>query len=202
MTRAVTQLYRATLRVLMVLLHDFPDFLSEYYFSLSNALSSRCVQFRNIIACAFPAEMTLPDPYLGGQVFDPSFELGPVPPVLSEYASGLKSDGIRGHLDQILMNRGSTSILPSLLDRFILPEPSALGDNYNIPFINSLVMYIGAQTVSQAKLRGGPIFLPTDPGVGVMAFLLTSIDSEGKHRHTFSLPLSSPLTIFQDNTIC
>jgi CCR4-NOT transcription complex subunit 1 len=180
MSRAVTQLYRATLRVLMVLLHDFPDFLSEYYFSLTNALSSRCMQFCNIISCAFPANMTLPDPYLQGEILDATSDLGPIPAVLSDYAGALKSDIIRGHLDQILLHRSSPTILPSLLERLVLPEPSNLGDNYNIPFMNALVLYVGVQSVSQAKMQGGSLFNPEDPGVGLLMYLISNVDVEGK----------------------
>ena len=45
----VRLLYRGLLRVLLVLLHDFPEFLSEYHFALIDAIPHTCVQMRNIV---------------------------------------------------------------------------------------------------------------------------------------------------------
>lgn len=54
---------QGTLRVLLVLLHDFPEFLCEYHFELCNMVPPSCIQMRNLILSAFPRNMTLPDPF-------------------------------------------------------------------------------------------------------------------------------------------
>lgn len=51
------------LRVLLVLLHDFPEFLCEFHFELCNMVPPSCIQMRNLILSAFPRNMTLPDPF-------------------------------------------------------------------------------------------------------------------------------------------
>lgn len=56
-------LYQGTLRVLLVLLHDFPEFLCDYYLSFCDVIPSTCVQLRNLILSAFPRSMRLPDPF-------------------------------------------------------------------------------------------------------------------------------------------
>ncbi|KAL7226242.1 hypothetical protein ACSBR1_021383 [Camellia fascicularis] len=43
-------LYKGTLRVLFVLLHDFPEFLYDYHFSFCDVIPSSCIQMRNVIA--------------------------------------------------------------------------------------------------------------------------------------------------------
>lgn len=55
-------LYRGTLRVLLVLLHDFPEFLCGYHFTFCDVIPPSCIQMRNIILSAFPRNMRLPDP--------------------------------------------------------------------------------------------------------------------------------------------
>lgn len=55
-------LYKGTLRVLLVLLHDFPEFLCDYHFSFCDVIPPSCIQMRNIILSAFPRNMRLPDP--------------------------------------------------------------------------------------------------------------------------------------------
>jgi len=46
---AVRLLYKGSLRMLLVLLHDFPEFLASYHFSLCDAIPSECIQMRNLI---------------------------------------------------------------------------------------------------------------------------------------------------------
>ena len=56
------RLYRGTLRVLLVLLHDFPEFLCDYHYGFCDVISPNCIQMRNIILSAFPHNMLLPAP--------------------------------------------------------------------------------------------------------------------------------------------
>lgn len=176
-------LYRGALRLLLVLLHDFPEFLSEHYFTLCDVIPPRCIQLRNIILSAFPRALVLPDPHLRNLATD----TGPIPPVLSDFTSGLKSGDLRSYLDQYLLNRGTPSFLPSLKERVKtsnVTEPS--GEMYNLSLLNSLVMYVGVSSVAQAKARSGSsIFVPTDPGVVALHYLATNLDAEGE-RSTFS----------------
>ena len=60
---AVRLLYKGSLRVLLVLLHDFPEFLCEYDFQLCDVVPPSCIQMRNLILSAFPRNMRLPDPF-------------------------------------------------------------------------------------------------------------------------------------------
>lgn len=59
----VRLLYKGTLRVLLVLLHDFPEFLCDHHFSFCDVIPPSCIQMRNLILSAFPRNMRLPDPF-------------------------------------------------------------------------------------------------------------------------------------------
>ncbi|EDR11008.1 uncharacterized protein LACBIDRAFT_141130, partial [Laccaria bicolor S238N-H82] len=183
---AARDLYRGALRLLLVLLHDFPEFLSEYYFTLCDAIPPRCIQLRNIILSAFPPAVILPDPHLRNVNFESIPEMGPIPPILSDFTSGLKSGDLRGYLDQYLLNRGTPSFLHSLKDRLRLPSNSneAGSESYNLSLINSLVMYIGVSSVAQAKARSG-----SDPGAVALQYLTTNLDVEGQHHLMSSIVL-------------
>ncbi|KAF8431772.1 Not1-domain-containing protein [Boletus edulis BED1] len=188
---AARDLYRGTLRLLLVLLHDFPEFLSEYYFSLCDVIPPRCIQLRNIIISAFPLSIALPDPHLRNIKFDSIPEMGPIPPILSDFASGVKSADLRNGLDQYLLNRGSPTFLASLKDRLKLSViPEGTTETYNLSLINSLVMYIGVSSVAQAKARSGSsVFVPSDPGVVALQYLATNLDVEGQHHLLSSMVL-------------
>jgi CCR4-NOT transcription complex subunit 1 len=169
---ASRDLYRGSVRLLVVLLDDFPEFLSEYYFSLCNVIPPLCIQLRNITLSAFSMSITLPDPHLRNINFDLIPEMGPIPPIRSDFASGLQSAGLRNNLDQYLLHRGTPSFpttLPSV--------PEGLSKSYNLSLINSLVMNVGASSVAHAKARSGSsVFVSRDPGVIVLQYLAANLD--------------------------
>jgi len=72
----VRMLYRGALRVLLVLLHDFPEFLCDYHFAFCDVIPPSCIQMRNLILSAFPRNMRLPDP------FTPNLKVGATCPSL------------------------------------------------------------------------------------------------------------------------
>lgn len=184
-------LYRGALRLLLVLLHDFPEFLSEYYFTLCDVIPPRCIQLRNIILSAFPPTIILPDPHLRNVSLDSIPEMGPIPPILSDFTSALKNTDLRGHLDQFLLNRGSPSFLLTLKDKFRYPGMTdPMPDSYNLSLLNTVVMYIGVSSVAQAKARSGTsVFIPTDPGVVSLQYLAMNMDVEGSSLlHRLAIP--------------
>ena len=178
---ASRDLYRGTLRILLVLLHDFPDFLSEYYFSLCDVVPPRCIQLRNIILSAYPLHTTLPDPHRTLTTNDPTFDVGTIPPILSDFSSILKPGDLRMYLDQCLLGRSNPSFPATLKNRLLLTTPVEDGsETYNLSLVNALVMYIGVSSVAQAKARSGSSFFnPEDPGVVLIKFLAEDLDAEG-----------------------
>ncbi len=54
-------LYKSILRMMVVLLHDFPEFLCEYHLSFCTILPSNCIQLRNLVLSALPRNVHLPD---------------------------------------------------------------------------------------------------------------------------------------------
>ena len=85
----VRMLYRGGLRVLLVLLHDFPEFLCDYHFSLCDVIPPSCIQMRNLILSAFPRNMRLPDPFTPNLKVDLLPEISQPPRILSSYSTTL-----------------------------------------------------------------------------------------------------------------
>lgn len=44
LAKPVTLLYKGTLRVLLVLLHDFPEFLCDYHYGFCDVIPPNCIQ--------------------------------------------------------------------------------------------------------------------------------------------------------------
>ncbi|KAB5596094.1 CCR4-NOT transcription complex subunit 1 [Ceratobasidium theobromae] len=183
-------LFHGSLRLLMVLLHDFPEFLSEFYFSLCDVIPARCIQMRNIILSAYPPTLRLPDPHRETQLESLS-DMGPIPPVLSDFTLGLRHGDMRAALDQCLLGRGSTALVTSLKESLTLPSSGphvTSGERYNLQALNAMVMYVGVSSVAQAKARSGShVFVPTDPGVTLLTHLANDLDAEGIYHLLVSM---------------
>lgn len=175
-------MYHGTLRIFIVLLHDFPDFLSEYYFSLGDAIPTRCIQLRNFIISAFPTSLTLPDPYLRNTRLDNMPEMGPIPTTRTDITIGLKGNDLGGILEALILKRGTPAFLLSLKEKLHLHDPKDPNSiYYNPSAINAVVFYIGISSVAQAKAKSGsPAFSVSDAGVGILTYLATNLDSEGE----------------------
>ncbi|XP_019463583.1 PREDICTED: CCR4-NOT transcription complex subunit 1 isoform X4 [Lupinus angustifolius] len=153
---SVRLLYKGTLRVLLVLLHDFPEFLCDYHFTFCDVIPPSCIQMRNIILSAFPRSMRLPDPSTPNLKIDLLQEITQSPRILSEVDAALKAKQMKADVDEYLKTRQQNSPFLSELKEKLLLSPSeaaSAGTRYNVPLINSLVLYVGMQAIQQLQGR-------------------------------------------------
>ncbi|KAD3069237.1 hypothetical protein R6Q59_016720 [Mikania micrantha] len=149
-------LYKGTLRVLLVLLHDFPEFLCDYHFSFCDIIPPSCIQMRNIVLSAFPRNMRLPDPSTPNLKIDLLAEISQSPRILSEVDAALKAKQMKSDVDEYLKTRPQgTSFLSELKQKLLLSpsEAARAGTRYNVPLMNSLVLYVGMQAILQLQAR-------------------------------------------------
>jgi len=57
------EFYMGTLRVLLVILHDWPEFLMQYAYSFCEEIPETFFQIKNIVLSAFNKGMKYPDPF-------------------------------------------------------------------------------------------------------------------------------------------
>ncbi|VAH18015.1 unnamed protein product [Triticum turgidum subsp. durum] len=146
-------LYKGTLRVLLVLLHDFPEFLCDYHFSFCDVIPPSCIQMRNVILSAFPRSMRLPDPSTPNLKIDLLAEISVAPRIMSDVEGALKAKQMKTQVDEYLKRPEGSSFLTDLKQKLVLPpnEANVAGTRYNVPLINSLVVYVGIQAVQQLQ---------------------------------------------------
>lgn len=187
----VRLLYKGTLRVLLVLLHDFPEFLCDYHFSFCDVIPPSCIQMRNLILSAFPRNMRLPDPFTPNLKVDLLPEISQSPRILSEVDAALKTKQLKIEVDEYLKTRQPMSIfIIDLKQRVLLPqhEAAAAGTRYNVPLINSLVLYVGMQAIQQLQSKTTPqqLAVPTAPithsaPMDIFQRLILDLDTEGRY---------------------
>ncbi len=178
MPKAARGLQQGVLRILLLLLHDFPEFLSAYYFSICEAIPTSCVQIRNVVLSAFPGTILLPDPH--PSTLNEMFQDASVTPVInSEYRALLQGADLQA-LDQQLLGRGNEGIMSAIADRLV-HDANEAGERYNMPVLNALILYTGTSTAAQVAARNDTApFSPNDPGVALIQYLATTFDFEGK----------------------
>ncbi|XP_021677934.2 uncharacterized protein LOC110663040 isoform X2 [Hevea brasiliensis] len=187
-------LYKGTLRVLLVLLHDFPEFLCDYHFTFCDVIPPSCIQMRNIILSAFPRNMRLPDPSTPNLKIDLLPEIREAPHILSEVDAVLKVKQMKADVDEYLKTRQQgSSFLTELKQRLLLSpsEAASAGTRYNVQLINSLVLYAGMQAIQQLQARTphsqstgntAPLaVLLVDAALDIYQTLILELDTEGRY---------------------
>ncbi|KAL5862252.1 hypothetical protein ACOSQ3_003532 [Xanthoceras sorbifolium] len=187
-------LYKGTLRVLLVLLHDFPEFLCDYHFTFCDVIPPSCIQMRNIILSAFPRNMRLPDPSTPNLKIDLLPEIRDSPRILSEVDAALRAKLMKADVDEYLKTgQPGSSFLTELKHKLLLPpsEAASAGTRYNVPLINSLVLYVGMQAVHQLQSRTPhaqaagnnsslTVFL-VSAALDIFQTLIQDLDTEGRY---------------------
>lgn len=182
LNESIRRLYKGTLRVLLVLLHDFPEFLCDFHLSFCDAIPSTCVQLRNLILSAFPRSMRLPDPFTPNLKVDLLPEITQSPRILTDYIGVLTERGIRLRLDSYISSKQPPE-LPTLLPTAVVtPNPNGSGVVTNAPLLTSIVVYVGNQAIVQLQSK---IPLQNSPAMDIFKQLVVALDAEGRY-HLFN----------------
>ncbi|KAJ6229832.1 ccr4-not transcription complex [Anaeramoeba flamelloides] len=169
-TKPIKKLYKGALRILLVLLHDFPQFLCDYYFSLCNFIPICCIQIRNLILSAFPPNMKLIDPFTPDLKIDLLDDIKFSPRIKSNYLAILEKNNFKSKIDQYLITNNPSNFLPLLKKRFYSKEYIEFRkqkrnnnnknltfdqkfEKYDISLINSFVLYLCVKAVEPQQIN-------------------------------------------------
>ncbi|XP_063392578.1 CCR4-NOT transcription complex subunit 1 isoform X1 [Cydia fagiglandana] len=148
----VMMLYKGTLKVLLVLLHDFPEFLCDYHYGFCDEIPPNCIQMRNLILSAFPRNMRLPDPFTPNLKVDLLAEITLPPRAVINYATMIPNSQFKKDLDAYLKARAPVTFLSELRGNMqVVNEP---GRRYNSQLMNAVVLYVGTQAIAHIRSKG------------------------------------------------
>lgn len=179
----IKHLYRGTLRVLLVLLHDFPKFLVDYHFALCDAIPFSCIQMRNLVLAAFPKDMRLPDPFRPELQPAQIPEMALEPRILSDYTSVLVQCGAKNGIDSIIHSssyRGPHARVSDIISSLFKGDESDPDKKYNIPAVHAFVFYVGRDALSQPGHSSG--LIASQLHTKFLQRVLMEIDSEGQYH--------------------
>ncbi|XP_070680782.1 uncharacterized protein [Malus domestica] len=148
---------------------------------------------RNIILNAFPRNMRLPDPSTPNLKIDLLAEISQSPFILSEVDAALKAKQMKADVDEYLKTRqqGSSFLTELKQKLLLLPiEAASAGTRYNVPLINSLVLYVGMQAIQQLQARTPHaqstqtvplIVYLVGAALDIFQTLIVDLDTEGRY---------------------
>lgn len=193
----VAVMYKGTLRIFLVILHDYPTFLIENHYTLCNSIPQSFVQLRNVVLSAFPENMELPDPFTQGLKVDRLPEIKQPPILAVNPDADLQKFGLKKLVDTYL-KAPSQNLIKSIASGFLLKEPKMMSGigydtvNVNIPAFNALVLYVGIQATKEERIPETSVESKNEEGMSAyfnresnhLAFLtqlMAELNAEGRY---------------------
>ncbi|PFH62217.1 hypothetical protein XA68_14624 [Ophiocordyceps unilateralis] len=183
------ELYRATLKFLIVLQHDYPDFLAASHMKLCAHIPAHCTQLLNTILAANPQQHygKLPDPMYPGLKVDRMEDMKTHPGLMVEAVATLRECGLLGVLDHVLQSGPTEDAVAQMAHAMThkVPEDTAFGHvavAANAEVIGAVVIYTGQHAAGRATSTSSAI--PVNSGesdVSVMSLLVHELPPEARY---------------------
>jgi CCR4-NOT transcription complex subunit 1 len=183
LTKPMQLLYKGTLRVLLVLLHDFPEFLCDYHYAFCDVIPPNCIQVRNLILSAYPRQMRLPDPFTPNLKVDMLQEISHPPRLMTNFSAMIQPAQFKKDLDAYLKTRQPVTFLSELRGNLqVAGSPPGL--RYKLPLIHALILYVGTQAISFIRAKGHTPSMATiahSAHMDIFQNLAVDLDTEGRY---------------------
>lgn len=184
---ATKAFYHGTLRLLVVLLHDFPEFLCDYYMVFVQVIPHTCIQLRNMVLSAFPLVMHFPDPLTPDLCLGLLPECKEDPSIAMTFASILTEQHFNVKLDHFI-HHGTSSFYQEALDfvtstttgnHTVSPnEEEEEKDDLKLQHVredalNALVLYTATHVIH--------IPLESNPAIKLYMYLVNHMSRQGSY---------------------
>ena len=185
-SRYTKDLFRGTIELLLVLHHDFPEFLAKHHFQLLNAIPPKCIQLRSLINSAQPSNSTeMSEPFADNLNGDNTDDNKAVHVPHEDIERTLRSAGILTQVDEALQGLTKDNGIDAIIEAFESPRRSTTDLAHSpipvdLPLLHALVI----RTVLQAESNGssaGNLFTPTSTQVQFLDTLVEKLNTESRH---------------------
>ncbi|PVI06124.1 Not1-domain-containing protein [Periconia macrospinosa] len=185
-TIAAQHFYRGVLRVLLVIHHDYPEFLAENHFRFCNSIPMHCTQLRNLVVSAYPSNiLEMPDPFTAGLKVERIEDSRQGPIIRADIDSILRQAGIKDVLEGLLRApEPKDADIEKISNAVYYTEPKPAGFEL-IPttadptLIHAIVLHIGATALASESPKGH-VFDSSSPAAKVMERLVRQLRPEAK----------------------
>jgi len=119
-TKALEAFYVGTIRIVLLILKDYPDFLCDFHFNFVNSLPDHAIQMKNMILAAVPRHIQAPDPLTKDLRLDIHNEVKE-PRILSNYEEYITQNGLKEDLDNYFKIKKPTQTKEATQSKEVLP---------------------------------------------------------------------------------
>ncbi|CAI6340370.1 unnamed protein product [Periconia digitata] len=183
---AAQQFYRGVLRVLLVIHHDYPEFLAENHFRFCNSIPMHCTQLRNLVVSAYPSNiLEMPDPFTAGLKVERIEDSHQGPIIRADIDEILRQAGIKETLDGLLKaSEPKEAEMTKLSNSVYYAEPRPAGfelitTTADPTLIHAIVLHIGATALASESSKGHA-FDGSSPAAKLMERLVRQLRPEAK----------------------
>ena len=187
-TPATKDIYRGVVKLLVVMQHDFPEFVAANHIRLGANIPSHCVQLHNLILNANPGPFPPPDPMHQGLKVDRIEEMRSVPSLASDVEEPLRKKGLLEILEQALQQQPSEDAVAHIAHAIQSPaSPSTqsgfahVNINADQALIESLVIYVGKTAVARGAQNGSATFVTASSDATLLSMLLHEVRPEARY---------------------
>ncbi|EHA56658.1 hypothetical protein MGG_02476 [Pyricularia oryzae 70-15] len=179
-------LYRGTLKFMLVLQHDFPDYLAANYIEICRSIPAHCTQLTNMVLVATPnTHSKMPDPLHSGVQVDRIDESREPPFTMEDPTEFLRQTGLQGVLDQCLQSGPSEDAIAHITHAINRPETryTIYGNvplSVNLAVIEAVVAYLGLHAVVRVQ-KGGQPFMSKAFDISTLSILVHELSPEGRY---------------------
>ncbi|KAI6918587.1 Not1-domain-containing protein, partial [Hortaea werneckii] len=175
-TNAIQEWYRGAIRFMLMLHHDFPEFLIENHVQLNSSVPSGCAQMHNIInsACSRGIMEQQPDPFTPGLKVNRLDQVRQAPVVESNVDKILSDAGVKDTIERVctssdLRDEDATTISNVL---------TAVSQTASGPLIvNSLIAYMAIHATTTSS-----VFSSAAAPARLLERLLRSTDHQSRYQ--------------------
>lgn len=186
-SRAAKEMYRGVLRILLVLHHDFPEFLAENHYRLCGVIPAHCTQLRNLILSAYPSSFPeLPDPFTAGLKVDRINEIRTSPTVAGDFEGPIRQSNVKHLVDAALDGNQAQDHVAKIAEAISTPPKKEGGMTYaplsvDVGLVNALVLYTGTRAIAAVNQKGGPTFVQNSPEATFLLMLARRLGPEARY---------------------
>ncbi len=152
-SQPIQEIYDGTMRVILVILHDYPEFLCDFHFNFVNALPEHCIQLKNVILSAFPKIIQPPNPFGRNLKVDLLQEVKTQPRILANPDNYLSLMNIKEDLENYFRVK-KVQLITQICDKMMNSEElvgSKRRINSNV--INAIVLFIANQASTKQNFE-------------------------------------------------
>ena len=184
------ELYRGVLRILLILHHDFPEFLAENHYRLCNTIPPHCTQLRNLVLSAYPSSiLELPDPFTAGLKVDRLDEIRKAPTIAGDIIAPLRHNNIYSIINNCLRtfenSLRNSDILDENVHEIVVAVSGEAGDSTRSSLdpsvLHAMVLYIGQTAISATGTKNGPSFNPESVQAALLSKIAKELDAEARY---------------------